>query len=46
MEHLHNPIQGTAQYLPSDARNRTDALALLSKTVEEAQAEKERLENI
>jgi len=35
-----------APFLPSDARNRTDAIYLVNNPVEEAQAEKERLEEI
>ena len=46
-ESLNFPIIPLADsYLPSDARNRTDAQFLVSRPVEEAQAEKERLEDI
>lgn len=39
-------IPSEAPYLTSDARNRTDAIYLVNNPVEEAQAEKERLEDI
>jgi len=39
-------VQSVAEYLPSDARNRTDGIFLRTRPVTEAQAEKERLENI
>ena len=43
---VHYPIQGALDYIGSDARNRTDGQFLLTKTTEEAQAEKVRLEEI
>ena len=47
IESVHYPICSLAEpYLPSDSRNRTDAQYLISRPVEEAQAEKERLEDI
>lgn len=39
-------MQDVDHYLPSDARNRSDGIFLRTRPVEEAQAEKERLENI
>jgi hypothetical protein len=46
IDKLHFPVQETRHYLSSDARNRTDGIFLRTRPVQEAQAEKERLENI
>jgi len=43
---LHFPIEPLANHLPSDASERTDGQFLRLRPVEEAQAEKERLEDI
>lgn len=43
---MHFPIEPAYDFLDSDARNRTDGIYLMTKTVEEAQEEKERIENI
>ena len=45
-ESVHFPIVNKNTSLESDARARTDGRALLNSTVEAAQEEKERLENI
>lgn len=45
-EVVHTPIEHSASCIPSDARNRTDGIYLKTRPVEEAQEEKERLENI
>ena len=45
-ENVNFPIVVTNNYLESDARARTDGRALIDSTVEAAQEEKERLENI
>jgi len=42
---IHFPIEATEGCLESDARRRSDSCYLLTKPVDEAQAEKERLEN-
>jgi len=43
---VHTPVQQVTDYLPSDSRHRTDSIFLQTKSMEEAQTEKERLENI
>ena len=40
------PVRKVSHYLPSDSRVRSDAITFQNNPVEEAQAEKERLENI
>ena len=40
------PVLIEEHFLPSDARQRTDAKALVELPVDQAQAEKERLENV
>ena len=45
-ENVNFPIVLNDNYLNSDARARSDGIALQTQTVEEAQEEKERLENI
>lgn len=44
LERIHHPVEGAAGHLSSDARSRTDSIFLRTRTVEEAQAEKVRLE--
>lgn len=43
---VNYPVEGAPYHLPSDSRNRTDGIFLVTRPVEEAQTEKERLENI
>ena len=45
-ENVNFPIVATNNSLESDASARTDGKALLNASVDEAQEEKERLENI